>query len=80
MDDPSKRLHKFKNKELERKVFTHTSAAISANRWAPDLKAPHMDNQRLEFIGDAILKGSEADGGQQDSILTARTRPDGTFD
>ena len=57
MDNPSKMLHKFKNKELERKVFTHTSAAISANRWAPDLKAPHMDNQRLEFIGDAILKG-----------------------
>ena len=45
----SRILYKFRNPLLLAEALTHPSLAYESNR-------PHFDNQRLEFLGDAVLQ------------------------
>ncbi|MGB1130579.1 MAG: ribonuclease III domain-containing protein, partial [Haloferula sp.] len=50
MDSLESRLgYKFRNSLLLAEAMTHPSLAYESQR-------PHFDNQRLEFLGDAVLQ------------------------
>ncbi|KAL7268468.1 hypothetical protein RUND412_008908 [Rhizina undulata] len=55
-------LYPFQNAELEQLVFTHSSAGIQKNAWFQEAppETIRKDNQVLEWLGDAVLKGMTA--------------------
>lgn len=55
-----KALYTFKDKKLEKQIYTHKSCGIKEAAWGAGSEVVRLDNEHLEWLGDSVLKGLTA--------------------